>query len=110
MEVINEQVLHIRLLEAYREGRLPDPLREPYAPRPDAEELMDLVRHHPYLADPVPLRYDREHGLVIPAPQYLHLPPPDHLLKKGDIPGTVLHNPVKEETGGVEREFYGRIV
>ncbi len=59
--------------EGGREVRLPDPLREPRAPRPPPGDALQLVGHPRQLAQPVPLGQRRQHGLVVATAEQLDL-------------------------------------
>src|SRR5664280_2438249 len=89
--------------------RLPDPLREPGAAGPAAGDPLDLVGHLAQLANPVALRERGQDGLVVAAPEELHLAAPDDLGQALDELRSFVAEPVQERARVVEGEADARV-
>ena len=88
-----------------RQIRLPDPLGEPRAARPSAEQPLQLVGHPDELADPVALGQGGEDRLIPAAADDLDLAAPDEPPEALDELGPFGGDPVEEGTGVVESEL-----
>ena len=89
-----------------RHVRLPDPLGQPGADGPPAEERLDLVGHAHQLTDAIGLAQRGQHRLVVAAAEHLHLAAvhePAELLEGLRLVGL---EPVEEGTGVVEAEAH----
>ena len=107
--VVQDRPAVAALDQGGRQVRLPDALGQPGAAWPAAGDPLDLVRHLVQLPDAVALRERGQDGLVVAAPEELHLAARDDPGEALDELRALVAEPVEQRAGVVERQADARV-
>ena len=107
--IVHQRVLDAGAEEGVRKLGLPDPLRDPGAPRSHAETRSEICGHAVELTLLVPGRNDREDGLVEGAGEKLHLPAGDERAQRVEKRAIVRFQPFQKGPRPVHGEAHAGV-